>query len=72
MPFFIVDKNQADNVIIPVRRSGLRFLETFSQWMKIRVPEIVQRCDMFSAEDCSPVDQVINFQGQLTNYDELP
>ena len=72
VPFFIVDKNQTDRVIIPVQRSGLRFLETFSQWMKIRDPELVQRCDMLSAENCSQVNLVLNFQGQLMNYDELP
>lgn len=72
VPFFTVDKNQTDRIIIPVQRSGLRFLETFSQWMKIRDPEIVQICDMFSAENCSPVNEVLNFQGQLMNHNELP
>ncbi|KAB8305892.1 phosphoethanolamine transferase [Erwinia endophytica] len=72
VPFFIVDKNQKDRVIIPVQRSGLRFLETFSQWIKIRDPSIALNCDMLSIANCSPVDDVLNFQGQLMNYDKLP
>jgi glucan phosphoethanolaminetransferase (alkaline phosphatase superfamily) len=72
VPFFTVDKNQTDSVIIPARRSGLRILETFSQWMKIRDPEISQSCDMFSAENCNPEHQVLNFQGKLMGYEELP
>lgn len=71
VPFFIVDKHQKDRVIIPVRRSGLHFLETFSEWMKIRDPEIVQSCDMFSTQNCSTVNQVLNFQGILTSYNIL-
>lgn len=72
VPFFIVDKNQKDRVIIPVQRSGLSFLEIFSQWIKIRDPSIALNCDMLSIANCSPVDDVLNFQGQLMNYDKLP
>lgn len=72
VPFFIVDKNQTDRVVIRVQRSGLRFLETFAEWMKIREPTITLNCDMLSIANCSPVDDVLNFQGQLMNYDKLP
>jgi len=72
VPFFIVDKNQKERVTISIQRSGLRFLETFSQWLKITDPEIMQSCDIFSAKDCGPDNQVLNFQGQPVNYDELP
>ena len=72
VPFFILDKNQTDKATVPVRRSGLRFLETFAQWLKIRTPGIADSCDMLSAEDCSNEHQVLNFKGQLMNYDGLP
>jgi glucan phosphoethanolaminetransferase (alkaline phosphatase superfamily) len=72
VPFFIVEKNQTDRVIIPVRRSGLRFMEIFSQWIKIRDPSIASSCDMLFPGNCSRVDKVLNFQGQLMNHDELP
>ncbi|WP_052250319.1 phosphoethanolamine transferase [Enterobacter sp. Bisph1] len=71
VPFIVVDKNQKDNVIIPVQRSGLRFIETFAQWLKIRDPQIDQSCDMFSGENCSLVNQVLNFQGQLSSFEAL-
>jgi glucan phosphoethanolaminetransferase (alkaline phosphatase superfamily) len=72
VPFFILDKNQTAKATIPVRRSGLRFLETFSQWLKIRTPGIAESCDMLSAKDCSNEHQVLNFKGKLMDYDELP
>jgi hypothetical protein len=69
VPFFIVDKNQTDRVIIPVRRSGLRFMEIFSQWMKIRALSIIASSnDIFFPGYCSRVDKVLNFLGQLMNY----
>ncbi|CAI8851792.1 sulfatase-like hydrolase/transferase [Kosakonia quasisacchari] len=72
VPFFIIDKNQTTRTVITVQRSGFDFLKMFSQWLKIRDPQIAQTCDMISTQDCHPVHQVLNFQGQLTNYDTLP
>lgn len=72
VPFFIVDRNQTDRVIIPVQHSGLRFLEIFSQWMKIRDPSITRDDEPFSDMDYTPSNQAFNFKGQLVSYDGLP
>ena len=71
VPFFIVDKNQKDIVIIPVQLSGLRFLETFSEWMKISDPSIARGDESLSDVDYTPSNQVINFKGQFVSYDGL-
>ncbi|EOU2321739.1 sulfatase-like hydrolase/transferase [Yersinia enterocolitica] len=71
VPFFTVDKNQTDRVIISVQRSGLRFLETFSQWMKIRDPSIARDDEQLSDADYTPLNRVLNFKGQWVSYDGL-
>lgn len=71
VPFFTVDRNQTERVIIPVQHSGLRFLETFSEWMKISDPSIARCDESLSDVDYTPSNQVINFKGQFVNYDGL-
>jgi len=71
VPFFTVDRNQIERVIIPVQHSGLRFLETFSEWMKISDPSIARCDESLSDVDYTPSNQVINFKGQFVNYDGL-
>ncbi|MCW2096366.1 UNVERIFIED_ORG: glucan phosphoethanolaminetransferase (alkaline phosphatase superfamily) [Enterobacter sp. BIGb0239] len=71
VPFFTVDKNQTDRVIIPVQRSGLRFLEIFSEWMKISDPLIARDDEQLSDVGYTPLNRVLNFKGQWVSYDGL-
>ncbi|WP_053007484.1 phosphoethanolamine transferase [Pragia fontium] len=71
VPFFITSYDAKQRKEIHHYRSGLDFLQLYTQWTGSKEPLLSEACDLLSDVNCHKKIQVINFDDKLVDYDSL-